>query len=64
MGRRRKEIPLMGGKYACSKCRVELQPQSWGLYICPKCGYNYVIEEDEFDEDDPIYEWYDPEDDY
>lgn len=64
MGRPRKEIPGMNGTYYCSKCKVQLNEHTWGLYICPECGYNYVIEDDEFDEDDPIYEWYDPKDDY
>ena len=64
MGRRRKEIPGIGGIYYCSKCKVELEQRMSELFICPKCGYNYIIEEDKFDEDNPIYEYYDPSDDY
>lgn len=64
MGRRRKEIPGIGGTYSCSKCHVQLEEYTPGLYICPQCGYNYVIEEDEYDEDDPEFEYYDPMDDY
>lgn len=69
MGRRRKEIAGMNNTYHCSKCNVELEEYTPGLYICPQCGYNYVIEEDAYDEGaydegDPEFEYYDPMDDY
>ena len=63
MGRRRVEKVKSDGYY-CSGCDVKLMEISDVIFACPNCGTNYYIQEDEFDEDDPEYEYYDPMDDY
>lgn len=63
MGRRRVEITKLDGYY-CSACDTKLIEMSDVIFVCPNCGCNYYVQEDEFDEDNPEFEYYDPMDDY